>query len=456
MEKIVKYIENEEKRYLSELIDFLKIPSISSLPEHNGDMLKCAEWLSDNIKAAGFEDVQIISTAGHPLVYAEWLGAGKGAATVLVYGHYDVKPVDPLDLWDSPPFEPAIRDGKIYGRGTSDDKGQAFCHVKGLEALFRQNGKLPVNVKLLIEGEEECGGENLVKFINENAEMLKCDTVLISDTEWFDDGLPSICYSLRGIAFVEVHITGPNRDVHSGTYGGAIDNPINILCWMISKLKDQYGRITIPGFYDDVLELTDKERIGFKELPFNIKAYKHGLGINFVHGEMGYTTLERSTARPSLDVNGIKGGFQGGGAKTIIPSQASAKISMRLVPNQRADDITEKITAYLKTIAPQTVSIRVEPLHGGNPVLVSQDSKGVRAAINAIKKAFGKEPAFTREGGSIPIVELFSEVLNARVVLMALGLPDDNIHSPNEKLDLKNFYGGIKASAHFFEEMGKL
>ncbi len=455
MNQLFSYIDENKERYVSELVEFLEIPSISSLTEHNEDTLSCANWVVDHIKSIGIENAHLVMTPGHPIVYAEWLEAGTDAPTILIYGHYDVQPVDPLELWTSPPFEPTIRDGKLFARGSSDDKGQVFVHLKAIEALFKTYGKLPVNIKLMIEGEEEAGSSNLETFIENNQEMLKCDTVLVSDTEWFADGLPSICYSLRGISFVEVKVIGPNRDLHSGTFGGAVDNPINVLAWMISQLKDRYGRITIPGFYDDVVDLTIEEREGFKELPFDLEEYKKDLDIKELHGEIGYTTLERTWARPSLDLNGIKGGFIGEGAKTVLPSEASAKISMRLVANQTADDITKKILDYLVKLAPPTVKVEVKELHGGNPVLVQRDGKAISTAMEALEMAFGQKPVFMREGGSIPIVEKFESILKAPTVLMGLGLPGDNIHSPNENFDLKNYIGGIAASAIFLKNIAE-
>ncbi|MFA7627156.1 MAG: dipeptidase [Candidatus Kapaibacterium sp.] len=456
MNRVLSYIETNKERHLNELLEFLRIPSISSVPDNALHVRECALWLQDHIKGIGIEDCRIMETPGHPIVYGQWLEAGENAPTVLIYGHYDVQPVDPIELWKSKPFEPVIRDKKIYGRGTSDDKGQVFTHLKSIETHLSVYGRLPVNIKLLIEGEEECGSNNLEDFINHHKELLKCDTVLISDTEWFADGLPSICYSLRGISYIEVTVTGPDRDLHSGTYGGAVDNPIQILASMISKLKDEYGRVTIPGFYDDVLELTVEEREGFKLLPFNEKEYSKDLGINGVNGEYGYNTLERTWARPSLDVNGIIGGYTGEGAKTVLPSLASAKISMRLVPHQKYQDISDKICSYLSKIAPPTVSAKVKQLHGGNPVLVPRDSNGVKAAMTALKAAFGTEPVFMREGGSIPIVNVFGLELNAPTVLMGLGLPGDNIHSPNESFAIENFYGGIRASALFMNEYANM
>ncbi|MBX3043980.1 MAG: dipeptidase [Candidatus Kapabacteria bacterium] len=456
MDRVLSYIEANKERHLAELFDFLKIPSVSSVPDNALHVRECALWLVDHIKNIGIENCRLMETPGHPIVYGEWLSAGNDAPTVLVYGHYDVQPVDPLELWKSKPFDPTIKDGKIFGRGTSDDKGQVFTHLKAIETHLAIHGKLPVNIKLLIEGEEECGSSHLEDFIKENKDLLNCDTVLISDTEWFSDGLPSICYSLRGISYIEVFVTGPNRDLHSGTYGGAVDNPIQVLAEMIASLKDSYGRITIPGFYDDVLELSDDERNGFKLLPFDYKEYCDDLEVGGGNGEYGYSTLERTWARPSLDVNGIVGGYTGEGAKTVLPSKASAKISMRLVPHQNYQDISNKITEHLLKIAPPTVRVEVSQLHGGNPVLVPRDSIGVKAAMTALKTAFGIDPVFMREGGSIPIVNVFTLELNSPTVLMGLGLPGDNIHSPNESFAVENFYGGIRASAIFFDEYSNI
>ena len=452
MKEILNFIENEKARYLTELKEFLSIPSISSVPENKEDCLRCANWLADHIKSIGITDTRVIPTEGHPIVFAQWLGAGTGKPTILIYGHYDVQPVDPLELWTNPPFEPTVVNNKIFARGTADDKGQVFCHLKAIESYFKNNKPIPVNIKLIIEGEEEAGSSNIDKFIQDNAELLSCDTVLVSDTEWFAEGLPSLCYALRGISFVEVTVTGPNRDLHSGTFGGGVDNPINVLCDMISRLKDKYGRITIPGFYDKVEPLTDLEKDNYKLLPFNEADYCKDLDIGGTNGEFGYTTLERVWARPTLDLNGIYGGYTGVGAKTVLPSKASAKISMRLVAYQDPAEITEKIKNYLIAIAPLTVKVEVVTLHGGKPVLVKLDSPGVRAASEAFFQAFGKKPVFMREGGSIPVVVEFEEVLKAPTVLMGFGLPSDNIHSPNENFDLNNFYGGIRTAALFYNE----
>ena len=455
MNDILNYIESQKDRYLAELTEFLKFPSISSQPEHKPDMVDCGNWLVNHIRSIGFDDVRLIETKGHPIVFASWNGAGEHAPTVLYYGHYDVQPVDPLDLWNSPPFEPFVKDGKIIGRGTADDKGQLFIHVKGIESYFKTHGKPPVNIKFLFEGEEEANESHLDDFIIHNAELLKCDTVMVSDTEWFAPGLPTICYGLRGIAFMEVTVTGPNRDVHSGSFGGGIDNPLNVLCGMVSRLRDNYGRVTIPGFYNDVIELTAEERENYKKLPYNEKEYCEDLEINGVNGEYGFTTLERCWARPTLDLNGIFGGYTGEGNKTIIPSKATAKITMRLVPHQKGEDIAQKAEAYLRSIAPPTVKIDVYAGAGGSPVITPLDNPAMKSAVAALKLAFGKEPVYMREGGSIPVCETFDSVLKSPTILMGFGLPSDNIHSPNENFALENFYGGIKASAIFLDEISR-
>jgi acetylornithine deacetylase/succinyl-diaminopimelate desuccinylase-like protein len=456
MQNVADYIENNKEKNLNELFDFLRIPSISSEPDHKTDVHNAAAWLIENFKSIGITEARLIETPGHPLVYAEWMGAGKDAKTVLIYGHYDVQPVDPLELWESAPFDPFIKNGKIVARGSSDDKGQVFVHIKAAEAYLKANASMPVNLKFIIEGEEEAAESNIDAFIEQNPELLKCDTVIVSDTEWFYYGMPSICYALRGIAYFEMEVTGPNRDLHSGTFGGGVDNPVQVLCWMISQMKDKYGRITIPGFYDDVLELTPEERTNFLKLPFDLEEYKEDLDVREVNGEMGYTTLERVWARPTFDVNGIKGGYIGDGQKTVLPSKASAKFSFRLVPNQNANDIIKKVVAYLEKLAPPTVKFKVTPMSGANPVRVDPQGPAITACINALEKAFGKDVVFMREGGSIPVVETFSHILKAPVVLMGLGLPNDNIHSPNESYSLDNFYGGILTSAIFLNEYANL
>ncbi len=453
MEKVLHYIEEGKDRFLRELIEFLEIPSVSSVSDNDKDTARCADWVAANFKNIGMQNVEVIPTPGHPVVYADWLNAGADKPTLLIYGHYDVQPIDPIEKWDFDPFKPIIKDGKIWGRGTADDKGQVFTHIKAIEALLAINKELPCNVKFIIEGEEECGSSNLDTFIMNNAEKLKCDYVIVSDTEWFADGLPTICYGLRGICYTEVTVTGPNRDLHSGSFGGAVENPINVLSWMISQLTDKYGRITIPGIYDDVVELTQIERDAFAALPYNEKKYKADLGVELINGEAGFTTLERTWARPSLDVNGIWGGYIKEGAKTVIPSTASAKISMRLVPHQNSKEVADKLENYLKAIAPKSVKVDFKYLHGGEPVLVEMDSHPVKACAKAFEKAFGVAPVYMREGGSIAIVALFGSVLKAPTVLMGLGLPGDNIHSPNENYSIDNFYGGIKTSVYFLNEI---
>ncbi len=453
MSTVNTYIDRNRERALEELKTLLSFPSVSTEPDNAADVQRCAEWLSAHMQSIGLEHVTIYPTAGHPVVYADWLHAGADKPTVLLYGHYDVQPVDPLNLWTNPPFEPTVRDGKIYARGATDDKGQVFLHLKALQALLHENGALPVNVKLLIEGEEEIGSVNLERFLEEHKDLLACHSVVISDTAMYAKGVPSIVYALRGLCYMEVHVTGPNRDLHSGSFGGAVQNPINALSTMISKLKDENGRICIPGFYDDVIELTVEERKEMSELSFNETEYKKALNINEVFGESGYSTLERLGARPTLDVNGIIGGFTGVGAKTVLPSKASAKISMRLVANQRTEDIAEKFSSYVKSIAPAGVTVDVENLHGANPVLVPRDSQAVRAAERALEHAFGQKTVYMREGGSIPITLLFQTILGAPTVLMGFGLHSENAHSPDEHFDLDNFHTGIKAAAGFYGEM---
>ena len=451
MQEVINYIKNNKDNYINELNEFLKIPSISTLPENKDDMLKCAQFVSGKLKNAGMSRVEIFKTEGHPIVYGEWLGA-PGKPTVLVYGHYDVQPVDPIELWDNPPFDPVIKNGKIYARGATDDKGQVFMHIKSVEAFFNTIGSLPLNIKYLIEGEEEIGSSNLTSFINHNKDLLKCDTVLISDTSLYEDGVPSLTYGLRGLTYVEVEVIGPNRDLHSGEYGGSVANPINILAEIISKLQDKNGRIAIPGFYDDIVKLTKKEKENYKKLKFSEKKFAKDLKVAELKGEKGYSTLERIWIRPTLDCNGIIGGFTGKGAKTVIPSKVTAKISMRLVPNQNSKKIFKLFTKYVKQIAPKSVKVNVTSLHGGEPSLTPLNDKATIAASKAMEKAFGKKTVFIREGGSIPIVTDFSKSLKSPVVLMGLGLNSENLHSPNEHFNLNNFELGIICSAFFLKE----
>lgn len=454
MENVVGYINLNRERYVEELKDFLRIPSISTLAANKSDMIAAAEFVANKLREAGMENVKIIDTKGHPLVYADWLHA-PGKPTVLVYGHYDVQPVDPLNLWESPPFEPTIRDGKIYARGATDDKGQMYMHIKSVEAYFQTIGKLPLNLKFIIEGEEEIGSGNLEDFVNKNKELLKCDSVLISDTSLYGPNIPTLTYGLRGLCYMEVVVTGPNRDLHSGTFGGGVDNPINVLTEMISRLKDNNGKIKIPGFYDDVVNLTKKEKENFKKLPFSEKQYAKALGVKELKGEKGYTTLERVWARPTLDCNGIFGGFTGEGAKTVLPSKATAKISMRLVPDQDPKKIAKLFKSYLNKIAPKSVKVEISDLHGAYPIATSLDDKVTLAAAAALTKVFGKKTVFMREGGSIPIVVTFAKKLKASPVLMGMGLNTENLHSPNEHFNLHHFHLGILSSAYFLDEYSK-
>lgn len=452
MENVINYINQNYDNFIEELKEFLRIQSISSDPEKKSEMQKAADLLMSKFIELGFSNIQILNPEeGHPIVYAEKIVDPK-KPTVLVYGHYDVQPVDPIDLWKSPPFEPEIRDGKIWARGATDDKGQLFTHIKSVEAFVKTDTELPVNVKFIIEGEEEIGSPSLGKTIQKNKNLLKCDAVVISDTSMYDEKTPSITYSLRGLAYFQIEITGPNRDLHSGTFGGAVMNPIQALCDLLSGMKDKNGKITIPHFYDDVLPLTKKERDGFKKLKFNEKAYMKELGVKELFGEKGYTTHERTWARPTLEINGIWGGYTGTGAKTVLPSKAYAKISMRLVPNQTPQKVEKLLRDYLKKVVPKSVTYKLETLHGGEPAITPIDNKAIQVAAKAMKQAFGKEPVFIREGGSIPIVVDFNRILKAPVVLMGFGLSTENLHSPNEHFDLNNFKNGVICSSYFMNE----
>ena len=451
---VIDYVNISRDRYLEELKQYLAIPSVSALPEHAGDMRRCAEWTAEQMKTVGLQNVRVIDTAGHPVVYGDWLNA-PGAPTVLFYGHYDVQPVDPVDQWISPPFEGTVRDNELFARGATDDKGQLFMHLKALEAHLSQTGTLPINVRAIFEGEEEIGSPNLDQFIREHKDELACDVVVISDSPMFEKGVPSICYGLRGLSYFQVDLRGTTTDLHSGSFGGAVANPAFVLAQILSGMKDRGGHIKIPGFYDDVRELTEREREEFKKLPFNEKQYRKSLGAPKLHGETGFSVLERTWARPTFDVNGLLAGFTGEGAKTVIPATAMAKVSMRLVPNQDPDKIAALFEAYIKKVAPKSVELKVTRMHGGKPWMTELDNRFVQAAARAIQQGFGREPVYTREGGSIPVVSTFQSELNAPTVLFGIGLPDENAHAPNEKLDLGNFYGGIIASAYLYEEIAK-
>jgi acetylornithine deacetylase/succinyl-diaminopimelate desuccinylase-like protein len=444
----LEYQNANKDRFLEELLDLLRIPSVSADSKFKNDVRKTAEYLKDKFEEAGVDSAEICETKGHPIVYAEKI-IDPSLPTALIYGHYDVQPADPYELWDSPPFEPVIKDDKIYARGACDDKGQMYMHVKAFESLVQCN-ELPCNIKFMIEGEEEVGSDNLGIFVKENKEKLKSDVILISDTSIISNNDPSITVGLRGLSYLEVEVTGPNRDLHSGVYGGAVANPINVLSKMIADMQDENGKITVPGFYDEVKDLSEAERKAINDAPFDLDEYKHDLGIGDVKGEDGYTTLERVGIRPSLDVNGIWGGYTGEGAKTVLPSKAFAKISTRLVPNQDSDTITQQVTDYFEKNAPKSVKVKVSPHHGGAAAVVSTSSIAYKAASRAFEEAWGKTPIPTYEGGSIPIVALFMEELKVDPILMGFGLNSDAIHSPNEHYGLFNFYKGIETISHFY------
>lgn len=453
-EEIVTYIEKNKQQFLDELFDLLRIPSVSADEKFTDDIIRAAEAVKERLLAAGCDTAELMDTAGNPVVYGEKI-INTNLPTVVVYGHYDVQPADPYELWDSPPFEPVVKNEKIYARGACDDKGQMYMHVKALQAMV-ETDSLPCNVKFMIEGEEEVGSKNLGPFVYENKEKLAGDVILISDTGILSNEHPSICVGLRGLSYVEVEIAGPNRDLHSGLYGGAVANPINILSDMISSLIDEKGRITIPGFYNDVEEISVEERAEMNKAPFSLTEYKSALEIDDVRGEDGYTTLERVGIRPTLDVNGIWGGYTGEGAKTVLPSKANAKISMRLVPNQINEEITELFNSHFMSIAPAGVRVSVKPLHGGQPAVTNIDSLAYEAASLAFEEAWGKKPIPVRDGGSIPIVALFKEVLKTDVVLLGFGLASDAIHSPNENFGLFNYYKGIETIAMFYKNFAAL
>ena len=448
------YIENHRDRFIDELISLLKIPSISADPNYSNSVIDCANAVADSLKLAGADSIEICETAGYPIVYAEKIIDNK-LPTVLIYGHYDVQPPDPLDLWESGPFEPVIKktelhpEGAIFARGACDDKGQFYMHVKAFE-LMMQTNSLPCNIKFMIEGEEEVGSENLSLFVQQNKQRLKADAILISDTGIIANDTPSITTGLKGLSYLEVEVTGPNRDLHSGLYGGAVANPINILCEMIAKMKDENNHITIPRFYDDVIELSKEERDDIARAPFSLEEYKKALDLSDIHGEYGYTTMERTGIRPTLDVNGIWGGYIGEGAKTVIPSKAYAKISMRLVPNQSDEKITQLFSDYFTSIAPKSVTVKVSPHHGGEPYISPTNIPAYRAASKAMENTYGKKPVPVRSGGSIPIVALFEKELGVKSILLGFGLDSDAIHSPNEHYGIFNFLKGIETIPHFF------
>lgn len=454
MEEWKKYLAANKDRFLEELLDLLRIPSVSADSGHDKDVRRCAERVSQRLKEAGAENVEVCETEGHPIVFGEKI-KGENLPTVLVYGHYDVQPPDPLELWNSGPFEPVIKNEKVYARGAADDKGQFYMHVKALETMVKTD-TLPCNIKFMIEGEEEVGSSNLEAFVKANSERLAADVVLISDTAMLSMEHPSIETGLRGLAYMEVEVTGPNRDLHSGVYGGAVANPATMLCKLIASLHDENNHVTVPGFYDEVVNLSEDERAAINTAPFDEKAYKEDLGIKALWGEKGYTTFERTGTRPTLEVNGIWGGYTGEGAKTVLPAKATAKISMRLVPNQKSKTIEKLFTAYLQKLAPEEVTVKVTALHGGEAAVTPTDSVAYKAAQKAIETTFNKKPIPTRGGGSIPIVALFEEALGLKTVLLGFGLDNDNLHSPNEKYDLFNYYKGIETIPYFHKYFAEM
>ncbi len=450
----LEYAENNYDNFLKVMNELLKIPSISAQSEHRDDMVKCAEYLVDRLRWMGL-DPKIFETPGHPIVYAEYTN-NPDAPTALIYGHYDVQPVDPLELWESPPFEPNVVDDKLYARGSADDKGQLLIHAAAIESYLKAEGNVPINFKILFEGEEEIQSVHLDTFIEEHKDMLKCDLAIISDTSMFGRDLPALTMGLRGIAIAEVKVTGPNRDLHSGSYGGAVPNPIHELCKMISKLHDDDYKISVPGFYDDVVDVADWERKESNRLPFDEKAFLQEVGSKGLVGEKGYTTLERKSARPTLEINGIYGGYSGEGTKTIIPSWAGAKITMRLVPDQEPNKICGLLQKYLTEISPECVEVEVTIGGGARPGMVSKDNPIIQAAADAMQEGYDKEPLYIREGGSIPIVNVFKELLGVDTILFGFAQPDANTHSPNEWFDLKDFKLGIYSTIHLYKKLAEL
>ncbi len=451
---VLDRIESEKEQDLEDLKDYLRIPSISTDPEYRDHVLRCADFLVDQMRGAGLT-AERIETEGYPLVYGEWLGA-EGAPTVLFYGHYDVQPVDPIELWRHDPFEPTEEGDNLVCRGATDDKGQSFAHLKGVAAVLRERGKLPVNVKFIVEGEEESGGEAIDAFVRQDAgKKLACDCLIISDSSMYGPGQPSLIYGLKGLAYMELKVTGPNRDLHSGTFGGAVANPLNALSHILSQLQDrETGKILIPGFFDDVRPLADWEREEFAKLPFNEAAYKEAIGVGELWGEQEYSPMERAWARPTCDINGIFGGYQGKGAKTVLPSWAGAKVSMRLVPDQDPAKIAKAFQAFVLSITPPGVTVEVTEHHGAQPVLIDIQGPLVEAAMQAMEDVWGKYPVRVREGGSIPIVSTFSAVLGVPILLLGFGLNDDALHSPNEKFNISHYYNGIRSVARMLDRLG--
>jgi acetylornithine deacetylase/succinyl-diaminopimelate desuccinylase-like protein len=449
---LVEYIDSQRDSHLKDLYEFLRIPSVSAKSEHKKDVEKAAGWVADKLKAAGFKTVQVVPTALHPLVYAESLEA-PGKPTVLFYGHYDVQPAEPLDLWTSPPFEPAIRDGNLFGRGTADDKGQVHIHLKAFESLQKVNGKFPINVKVLIEGEEEVGSVSLWDYVQKHKEKLKADALVVSDTSMLARGVPSITYGLRGLDYFQIEITGPARDLHSGVYGGAVPNPLTILTELFAKLHDKDFRVTVPGFYEGVAKIPAAERRALNNLPWKKRDFERAVGARGYAGEKGFTIVERLWVRPTLELNGIWGGYLGEGAKTVIPSRACAKFSTRLVPNQDPHKIVTRVEKHIRKLLPKTVECKIEVLSTGKPWTAPYQAPIFAKAQGALEKGFGKKAVFIREGGSIPFVTQMHDTFKVPCVLIGFGLPDENAHAPDEHIALENYFGGIKAIAHFYEDL---
>jgi acetylornithine deacetylase/succinyl-diaminopimelate desuccinylase-like protein len=452
---LTEIIEGRRQEHLTELCEFLRIPSVSAKSEHKLDIERAAKWVAENLRAAGFKKVEIVPTNLHPLVYAESLEA-PGKPTILFYGHYDVQPAEPLDLWTSPPFEPESRHGNLYGRGTADDKGQVHIHLKALESLYKLHGKLPVNVKILIEGEEEVGSVSLWDYVQKNKEKLKADALVVSDTSMLGKGAPSITYGLRGLNYYQIELTGPARDLHSGVYGGAVPNPLTILTELFAKLHDKNYRVAIPGFYDDVRKVSIAERKALKKLPWKAKDFERAVGAPGYFGEKGFTTVERVWIRPTLELNGIWGGYQGEGAKTVIPSEAYAKFSTRLVPDQPPHEIAKLVEKHIRKLLPKSVECKFEVLSTGKPWVAAFHAPIFQVAQNALQKGFGKKAVFIREGGSIPFVTQMHDTFKVPCVLIGFGLPDENAHAPDEHISLENYFGGIRSIAHFYEDLALL
>ncbi|WP_279576971.1 dipeptidase [Planococcus ruber] len=452
---IDQYFKDHREAHLEELKAFLRIPSISSLSEHKDDIRKGAEWLKEAMLKAGLENAEVFETEGHPVVYADWLHA-EGKPTVLVYGHYDVQPVDPLNLWESAPFDPQVRDNKLFARGASDDKGQTFMHVKAVEALLQLNGELPVNIKFIVEGEEEVGSPNLPQYVEQNKEQLKADVIVISDTGMQGPGRPAVCYGLRGLAGIQIDVKGPKGDLHSGLYGGAVQNPLHAVVEILESFRDKEGVIQVEGFYEDVLPVSDEERAEFASLEFDLENEKKELGISEDFGEKGYSFVERTWIRPTLEINGITGGFSGEGIKTVLPAEASAKITCRLVPNQDPDDIVAKLRAHIEAHKPAGVTVEITDFDKGKPFLTPYDHPAIQAAGRSYEKVYNVPTAFTRMGGSVPIVAVFDEVLGLPVVLMGFGLSSENFHAPNEHFHLENFDKGLRVISDYLFEAANL